>query len=418
MPAKVWPSAAKLRGRLYEILHHGTVGDRTSRSVGQFIVLLIIVNLIAVTLESMPDLAEQYGPLFTAVEIVSLTLFTLEYALRVWVAVDHPPNHHLGSHRARLRFILSPMGIVDLLAVFPFWFALVVPADLRVILVFRVVRFLKLTRYSAGMSSLLHVIYAERRALFGCFIILMGATLIAASIMHVIERNVQPEKFGTIPDAMWWAIVTLGTLGYGDVVPVTALGRVVAGVTIFFGLIMVALPVGIVASAFAEQIHRRDFVVTLGMVARVPLFAGLKASDIADIMHLLRAQQIEAGGVISRRGEPAHSMYFIAAGEVEIELKSRRVRLGTGQFFGEIAALRRARRSATATAVTRASLLALDAHDLHALMDREPRVADRIHEVVRHRLGRDIVSPQGDVISEELEAPEAIEHPPNDLGPA
>jgi voltage-gated potassium channel len=193
---------------------------------------------------------------------------------------------------------------------------------------------------------------------------------------------------------------------------------VVAGVTIFFGLIMVALPVGIVASAFAEQIHRRDFVVTLGMVARVPLFAGLKASDIADIMHLLRAQQIEAGGVISRRGEPAHSMYFIAAGEVEIELKSRRVRLGTGQFFGEIAALRRARRSATATAVTRASLLALDAHDLHALMDREPRVADRIHEVVRHRLGRDIVSPQGDVISEELEAPEAIEHPPNDLGPA
>jgi voltage-gated potassium channel len=335
MPAKVWPSAAKLRGRLYEILHHGTVGDRTSRTVGQFIVLLIIVNLIAVTLQSMPDLAERYGPLFSAVEIVSLTLFTLEYGLRVWVAVDHPPNHHLGPHRARLRFIVSPMGIVDLLAVLPFWLALVVPADLRVILVFRVVRFLKLTRYSAGMSSLLHVIYAERRALFGCFIILVGATLIAASIMHLIERNVQPEKFGTIPDAMWWAIVTLGTLGYGDAVPVTALGRVIAGVTIFFGLIMVALPVGIVATAFAEQIHRRDFVVTLGMVARVPLFAGLKASDIADIMHLLRAHQIEAGAVIARRGEPAHSMYFIAAGEVEIELKSRRVRLGTGQFFGE-----------------------------------------------------------------------------------
>jgi len=414
MPAGVLPSVLRRRRRIYEILHHGTVGDRTSRTVGQFIVLLIIVNLIAVTLESMPDLAERHGAAFTTVEILSLTVFSLEYALRVWVAVDHPPYHHLGPHRARLKFVFSPMGIVDLLAVLPFWFTLVLPADLRVVLVFRVVRFLKLTRYSAGMSSLLHVVYAERRALFGCFIILLGATLIAASIMHLIERNVQPDRFGTIPDAMWWAIVTLGTLGYGDVVPVTALGRVVAGVTIFFGLIMVALPVGIVATAFAEQIHRRDFVVTLGMVARVPLFADLKAGDIADIMHLLRAHQIEAGAVIARRGEPAHSMYFIAAGEVEIELKSQRVRLGTGQFFGEIAALRRARRSATATAVSRTSLLALDAHDLHALMDREPRIAARIHEVVRHRLGRDIVSPHGDVVREELEDMDWLDREPSD----
>jgi voltage-gated potassium channel len=274
-----------------------------------------------------------------------------------------------------------------------------------------VVRFLKLARYSPAMSSLLETINAERRALFGCFIILIGATLIAASVMHLIERDAQPDKFGTIPDAMWWAIVTLGTLGYGDVVPVTALGRVVAGITIFFGLIMIALPVGIVATAFSEQIHRRDFIVTWSMVARVPLFAELKASDIADIMRLLRAQQVEAGAVIARRGEPAHSMYFIAAGEVEIELKSRRVRMGAGQFFGEIAALRRASRSATATAVTRASLLALNAHDLHMLMEREPRIAQRIRDVVRNRLGRDVVTPQGDVVSEELEEAEALDRP-------
>jgi voltage-gated potassium channel len=405
MQAKVRQSAPELRHRVYEVLHHGTIGDQTSRTVGQVIVLLIIINLVAVTLQSVPDLAEHYGPIFTAVEVLSLTVFTVEYGLRVWVAVDHPPYRHLDPHQARLRFIFSAMGIIDLLAVLPFWLALMLPAELRVLLVFRVIRFLKLTRYSAGVSSLLDVIYTERRALFGCFIILMGATLIAASVMHLIERNVQPDKFGTIPDAMWWAIVTLGTLGYGDVVPVTTLGRVVAGLTIFVGLIMVALPVGIVATAFAEQIHRRDFVVTLGMVARVPLFAGLNAGDIADIMRLLRAQQIEAGEVIARRGETAHSMYFIAAGEVDIELKDKRVRLGAGQFFGEIAALRRARRSATATAVTRTSLLALDAHDLHALMDRDPRVAQRVHDVVRDRLGRDIVTPRGDVISEELEEP-------------
>src|SRR6185436_996099 len=125
---------------------------------------------------------------------------------------------------------------------------------------------------------------------------------------------------------------------YGDVVPITLLGRIVASVTIFVGLIMVALPIGIVATAFADEIHRRDFIVTWSMVARVPLFAELQASDIADVMRLLRAQQVEPGVAIARRGDPAHSMYFVAAGEVEIELKGQRVRLGAGHFFGEIAA--------------------------------------------------------------------------------
>jgi voltage-gated potassium channel len=399
------------RHRVYDILEHGGVGDRAGRAVGQFIVALIVVNAVAVILESVPELDAQYNIAFTAIEFLSLAVFTIEYTLRIWVAPEHPPRHHLSAHKARLKFIVSTAGIVDLLAVLPFWLAFVLPADLRVIQVFRVVRFLKLARYSPAMSSLLEAINAERRALFGCFIILVGATLIAASIMHLIEREAQPDKFGTIPDAMWWAIVTLGTIGYGDVVPVTVLGRVVAGITIFAGLIMVALPVGIVATAFAEQIHRRDFIVTWSMVARVPLFAELKASDIADIMRLLRAQQVEAGETIARRGELAHSMYFIAAGEVEIELKHERVRLSTGQFFGEIAALRRARRSANVTAVTRTSLLALTAHDLHMLMQREPRIAERVRDVVRNRLGRDVVTPQGDVISEELEEAEPLQRP-------
>jgi voltage-gated potassium channel len=305
----------------------------------------------------------------------------------------------------------SPLGIIDLLAVMPFWIALALPADLRMFLVFRMVRFLKLARYSPAMRSLLDALYRERRALFGCFVILVGATLFSASIMHVVERDAQPDKFGTIPESMWWAIVTLGTIGYGDVVPVTTLGRVVASFTIFLGLIMVALPIGIIATAFADEIHRRDFIVTWGMVARVPLFAELRASEIADIMRLLRAQQVEPGAIIARRGEPAHSMYFVAAGEVEIVLKERHIRLGPGHFFGEVAALRRARRSATAVAITRTSLLVLDAHDLHALMAREPRVAERIREVVRSRIGRDIVTPRGDIVTEEIEEAEMLQPP-------
>jgi voltage-gated potassium channel len=405
------PPAPTLRRRLYEILDHGGIGDRAGAVVGRFIALLIVINLIAVTIESVPALSAEHMALFTGIELLSLTAFTVEYGLRVWVSVEHPPYRHLSALMARWKFMRSPLGFVDLLAVLPFWFAFAVPADLRVLLVLRMVRFLKLARYSPAMRSLLDALYAERRALFGCFVILLGATLFAAGIMHLAERNAQPDRFGTIPEAMWWAIVTLGTIGYGDVVPVTVLGRMVASVTIFIGLIMVALPIGIIATAFSEEIHRRDFVVTWGMVARVPLFAELQASDIADIMRLLRAEQVETGAVIARQGEPAHSMYFVAAGEVEIALKHKRVRLGAGHFFGEIAALRRARRSATVVALTRTSLLVLDARDLHALMEREPRIAERIHDVVRSRLGRDIVTPKGDLVIEELEDSHALHQP-------
>jgi voltage-gated potassium channel len=175
------------------------------------------------------------------------------------------------------------------------------------------------------------------------------------------------------------------------------------------GLLMVALPIGIIATAFAREVHRRDFVVTWGMVARVPLFSGLSAIEIADIMELLRAEQMQTDEVVVRRGEPAHSMYFIAAGEVEIGLDSGPVRLGAGHFFGEIAVLRRTRRSATVTALTRTSLLVLDAHDLHALMARQPRIAERIREVARKRLAERAAGPKGDLLAEELEGADETE---------
>jgi voltage-gated potassium channel len=168
------PTIAQLRHRLYGLLEHGPVGDRAGRLVGQFIVARIVVNLVAVVLESVPAYEARFYTLFAAIELFSLVVFTLEYALRVWVAVEHAPYRHLKKGVARWRFITSPLGIVDLLAVVPFWLAFVGPADLRVVLVFRFVRFLKLARYSPSMRSLLAALYGERRALFGCFVILRG----------------------------------------------------------------------------------------------------------------------------------------------------------------------------------------------------------------------------------------------------
>jgi voltage-gated potassium channel len=391
---------AALRRRAHEILEQGQFGDRVSRAVDRVLVALIVVNLVVVVLDSVPALTERYGVLFRIVEYCSLILFSLEYALRVWAVGDGGGEPKADPSALRLRYVLSPIGIVDLLAVAPFWITLFSDTDLRFLLVFRMVRFLKLARYSPGMRSLLDAIYTERKALFGCLIIVMGATLVAASLMQAVEGPAQPEKFGTIPDAMWWAIVTLATVGYGDVTPITVLGKLVTAVYILASLIIIALPVGIVATAFASEIHRRDFVVTWSMVARVPLFAGLGAADIAEISHLLRAQTVDEGTVIVRRGESGDSMYFIGNGEVVVELPRERVRLGAGDFFGEVAVLGRTRRLATVTALTRTSLLILDAQDLEALMQREERIAQRIRDVMRGRRGR---GKSGDIIAAEVE---------------
>jgi voltage-gated potassium channel len=380
----------ELRRRVHMVLEQGPVGERLGRTIDHLLVALIVINLAAVAIESIPAYGKRYLYAFDLIEYVSLAIFTLEYGLRLWVAVEHGPHQHLPPTRARLKYALSPAGLVDLIAVLPFWFALVLPADFRFVLVFRMVRFFKIARYSPAMRSLIDVLYRERRALFGCLVITLGTALVAAALMHLAEGNVQPDKLGTIPDALWWAIVTVGTIGYGDVVPITALGKLVATGTIFSGLIMMALPIGIIATAFSEQIHRRDFIVTWGMIAKVPLFAELNAIEIADISQLLRAQLAEPGEVIAREGDHAHSMYFIAAGEVEVALEKKKVRLGTGQFFGEVAVLRRARRSGTATALIRTNLLALSAQDLHALMKRDPRVAARIKDVVEKRTGRKV----------------------------
>lgn len=383
-------AAARMRRHLYEILEASPHGTSAGMLVNSTIAAFVAVSLCGTVLETVPHLNSKYGTIFLAIEIVSLALFSVEYAVRIWIAPEHVPYRELNRRAARLSYILSAQGIIDCLAIAPLWGGILEVADLRVLIVLRVLRVMKFSRYSSGMSSLLAVLWNERRALIGCLIILICATLISASVMHVVEGRAQPDKFGTIPDAMWWSIVTLTTIGYGDVVPATAIGKMVAAVIIVSGLVMIALPVGIVATAFSDVIHRRDFIVTWSMVARVPIFSHLTAGDIAHVMQLLRARQVEKGDIIVRRGDIAHAMYFITEGEVEIELRpGHTVLLGPGQFFGERALLRNTKRSATVKACTRSRLLVLDASDLKTLISREPNIADHIDKIASGRTGHE-----------------------------
>jgi voltage-gated potassium channel len=403
------PAARKsLRGRVYQFL---LSDPRGSQAIARLVIAIVLVNLAAVCAESVPSLASRWRALFMAIELATLVLLSTEYLVRLWVAAEFAPYGKLGAARARIRFALSAGGLVDLIAVLPFWFAYFLPSDFRVLLLLRVLRFLKLARYSPAIQSLFEALYAERRALIGCVIILFGAALFAATAMHLVEGGVQPDKLGTIPDALWWAIVTLGTVGYGDIVPITPAGRLVAAITIVAGLVIMALPIGIIATAFAEGVHRRDFVITWTMISRVPLFSALNASEVADIIKLLKARRVEAGAVIARRGEHAESMFFIADGEVDIAIGGKKVRLGPGHFFGEIAVLQRSRRSATSVAVSRCNLLVLDARDLHDLMEKDARIAERIREVAKSRAGHAIVTPKGDLVAEELEETEQYTRP-------
>lgn len=394
----------RLRRRLHFVLDSG-VSDRSARIVHGALIALVVASVASVVLETVPSLQAKFSLQFEAIEFIAFVGFTIEYALRLWTAPESAAYFGMTPWKARFAYAKTPYAIIDLITILPFYLGLVAPGDFRVLLLLRLARFFKLARYSPGMRSLVAALQAERKALGASAVIILGVVLVMASAMHIAEHTAQPDKFGSIPESMWWAIATITTVGYGDSVPITVAGKLIAGVAALMGFLLLALPVGIVATAFAEEIHRREFVVTWSMIARVPLFATLDASEIAEIMRYLRAQTMPPDTIVVRRGEPASCMYFVAAGEVEIDLPHDPVRLGEGQFFGEIAVLRKTRRTATVRTTQPSKLLLLDAGDLHNLMARNPEIRRRIEQVIATRGDYSKLAPRGDMAPEEVGLP-------------
>lgn len=384
--AKAGTRPRALRRRIHLVLE-GRAGGTAGLIFETVLITLIVLNVLAVALDSVPAINAAHQVAFTWFEVLSVGLFTIEYALRLWTAPEEARVRRRGAVLGRLVYAGQPLMIIDLLAIAPAYVTIFIPfVDLRVLRLFRLLRLLKVARYSPALSTLWFVIVSERRALLGTLILLISVMCFSAEALYLIEGHIQSKVFGTLPDAMWWAITTLTTVGYGDAVPLTALGKIAAGITMIVGLGLFALPVGIVATGFANEIHRRDFVVTWSMLSRLPLLEGFDADVVGDVMNALRSHAVPTDTEITLAGERPHEMYFIESGRAEAETPEGEVQtFGPGDFFGEAELLHGHPHETTIVARTPMRLLALSNRGLHTLVRKHSELRKRIEELSAER---------------------------------
>jgi len=244
--------------RLFQILESEVKNDPAARFCTILISTVVLLNIVAVVLESVNILYQRWSIYFDFFELFSIILFSIEYFLRIWASGASFPPGQGNSWRGRKAYILSFYGLIDLAALAPYFLQMLIPGlDLRVIRAVRLLRVFKISHYSTAIEDLVQAIYEERRSFAATLYLLLITILITSSLMYFAEHEAQPEMFASIPDAIYWAVITLTTVGYGDFTPVTWLGRVISLFTAFLGVCTVAILTGIVASAFANQMARR-----------------------------------------------------------------------------------------------------------------------------------------------------------------
>ncbi len=247
----------KSRSYLYSLFEGSLFFSRLGQIINKFFVILILTNVIAVILDSDQDLHLKYKSFFVVFEIFSVVIFSLEYLIRIFIAVekDNPDNQ---SHLSlRIKYITSFVGIIDLLAILPFYLSAFTTMDLRFLRLMRILRLFKLSHYFKGLNFFLTVLKKEAMSIGSAVFSMLVLVVISASIMYNLEHVAQPDHFSSIPDAIWWAIVTMTTVGYGDVVPITFGGKILAAFIMLLGVGVVALPAGILAARFGDEIKTR-----------------------------------------------------------------------------------------------------------------------------------------------------------------
>lgn len=367
-----------LRRRTFDFIEPGPERGIWARGFEIFIVLLIILNVAAFVAETVPDIERDWGHWLTRFELASVAIFTIEYLTRLWTAPEFPFLARRPDWQARLKYAASPAMIVDALAILPFYLSMVFAIDLRVLRVLRLFRLLKLGRYSPALSTLIRVIANEQRALMGAVLLLVMAVLFSSTMMYYAEAEAQPDKFGTVPMAAWWAITTLTTVGYGDVTPITNVGRLIAGLTMIVGLCILALPVAIIASGFSQELAKRDFVVNWSLISRVPFLASLEPKEAGQVLPLLHAQSLSANVEIVGKGASADAMFIIASGIVHHYNETETLTFKSGQCFGIDEMLAENVHVGPFITACKTRVLKLHRDDFHKLEVANPSLAERL----------------------------------------
>jgi voltage-gated potassium channel len=302
--------------------------------------------------------------------------FLFEWAVRL---------RHARALQRGFGYSLSVRGLVDAVAVIAVPLALVCGVEPRTAWLLAILWVLKVVPGIPGLRQLRRVLVIESGPLLSVLVIFLMVLFLASVAVYFFERDVQPGTFGSVPAALWWAVATLTTTGYGDVVPITLPGRLVAALVMICGLGVFGLWTGILATGFAAETRRDNFLKTWESVSKVPFFAALGPSAIADVTHMLRTMDLPPRTMIIRKGQQGDCMYFIAAGEVEVDLPGKKVRLSEGAFFGEMALLGNNLRSANITTTRLSKLLVLDLVDFRLLMARHPDLAETIDAEANRR---------------------------------
>jgi voltage-gated potassium channel len=251
-----------IQRRVFEILD-GAVLDGASKACEIFIATLVVANVLAIILESMHELHEAYAAYFHMFDLVSVVVFSIEYALRVWSYGQKYAQEAGSSWRGRKEYLFSAFGLVDFFSTVPFYLQLIFPgADLRVLRMFRLLRIFKLSRYNSAMDDMFEAIKSEKDSFSSALFLLLISCLLFSSLIYIIEGHDQPEVFPSIPAAMHWFILTIIS-GWGNVDPVTYLGVALVVVTQVLAIALAAILTGVVATAYTAQVQRREAVYEL-----------------------------------------------------------------------------------------------------------------------------------------------------------
>ncbi len=350
--------------------------------------VLLGIGLLATILLSIEELpALRQLVLREALWIVTFFFF-VEYLTRLWVAPELPHMADMTPLAARLRWAVSLPGLIGVLAIMP---AILLAGGYDILgtdaaSVFCILWILKLALYAPAFGTLTRVISNERAPITSVLIVFAILLMSAATGAHIVERAGQPQQFGSLPNAMWWAVVTLTTTGYGDVVPLTLIGRIIGSLLMISGIAVLALLTGVLATGFAQEEKRREYLRVWDQVSRVPIFASLGVVTLSEIVGKLRTRYYPARVTVLHRGDPGDSMFFISNGEVEVRLPTGgTIRLGDGAFFGEMSLLERQPRAATITTTTPTTLLVLYASDFYEIASHIPALAKAVEYEARRR---------------------------------